>query len=148
MRKITQQTVLDTVTFEPVVVLVVREEDGSRKMFREKMQPVSSKYFQLSAEQRAIIESTNIILGHNGEAPIQDEEVYYLITGGLGDSADPSDAELQQLSGFEVVKTIKEFSSRTPESDEAVNKFRAKQEEYRQRREASKIASETTNELS
>ncbi len=134
MRKINSQTILDPITSAPVIFLSVKEDDGTHKTFREAVdESVPCSQFKLTEQQKAIITQTNTILEKNGQDLVQDDEIYYLITGGLDGAIDPTDEELQKLSGFKVTKTIEEFTTRTPEADQAVIEFLEKQEEFRKR---------------
>lgn len=106
MRKILLITEVDPISFLPRREVKMKDENGNISILSSHSIELFSKY---TTEQLQQIEICNAALRETGHAEMTEQEIEYMLDP-IGTSAlaakITSTAELQQLAGFKVEKTI------------------------------------------
>lgn len=110
MRKICLQTVLNASTFAPTSILVIKNEDGTKTVFKKVHEFDNGPLSKYTAEQRMEIAKINHLLSENNQPEMTSEEMDWAIEGPFGHwnkrAKETTEEELQLLSGYRVEKRI------------------------------------------
>lgn len=113
MRKICLQTVLNASTFAPTSILVIKNEDGTKTVFKKVHEFDNGPLSKYTAEQRMEITKINYLLKENNQPEMTPEEMDWAIEGPFGHwnkrASETTEEDLQALAGFKVEKSIKPF---------------------------------------
>ena len=106
MRKIIPWITLNHETFEPDLLLIVKDQNGNL-IDKIKVGPITPyKKCNYTSEELHKIEMCNRVLKEHNMSEMSEEEVKCILTPVLNATDELSSEEFQQLAGFTVEKTI------------------------------------------
>ena len=111
MRKILAQVALDPKTFAPIATVIVKNPDGTKKVYKQEFDAQKNPLNKYTAEQQRHINGINYLLAENNEPPMTQEEMDWAVDpyGQIAIESKTTERELQSLSGFRVEKQILPF---------------------------------------
>lgn len=111
MRKILLQHALKPDTFEPTLSIVVKNEDGTKIVYKKTLTVESDPLSKYTEAQRTIINNINAMLKENDQPLMTTEEMDWAADpyGQIAISTQTTEEDLQALSGFRVEKKLMKF---------------------------------------
>lgn len=106
MRKIRGIITINSITFEPDLLLIVKDQDGNliNKIKAGPINPYKNPKYTPAELHK--IEMCNRVLKENNISEMTEEEVEYMLTPWLNRTDDLTPEEFQRLAGFTVEKII------------------------------------------